>query len=77
MYALLGGRVNHTHGITLKDVTVQVNRYINRSWNNNVSVFLYYWRQHGQPFAIHPLYCCRLVYTSMISSPSGKEAQRL
>lgn len=77
MYILLGGQVNHAHSITLKDVTVQVNRYINRSWNNNVAVFLYYWRQHGQPFAIHPLYYCRLVYTSMISSPSGKEAQRL
>lgn len=41
-------------------------------WNNEVAVYLYCWRQDGQPFAIHPLYCRMLVHANMISSPCGK-----
>lgn len=40
--------------------------------NNEVALYLYCWRQDGQPFAIHPLYCLTLVHANMSSSPSGK-----
>lgn len=51
---------------------LEKNRYIVKSLTNEVDVYLYHWRQDGQPSAIRPLYCCILVHANMSSSPGGK-----